>query len=439
MVALLSTNLAIIIQTLFLLKLKCQNEFYSRVDLSKFKNTQIASGAICPKCLRIFENSNIGFYNCENNLDQVYSINIENEDFGVFAYIKSLKYNSYPIPENLIFENIPSSLLEIFPVDDNGGHTIQIVNTELCLFHDHTLSNTNTNNIISFFRPCNYSNQYFKFYFFKTLYTFPEYKIVGNAYIYESQKIGMPSLDTVLSTGSTILFTNTATGQLVKVPFLQKIIPTITQYWTSGNPWFYVQLSRGNWRVSVSVSDSNTYYYKSDIPYYFPINECQESKEYKVDIPIRRWFTDGDSSGSGDTMILFKVCALRNVIFKKIYSVKAWYSSDTLKESSYGEGKNLNSINGFKLQKGKCILARGNISYCCNTDLEEFSDVRSWFNKESNSYDALKVSYGCKMDDDLNIYLRYIASSATYKYDCKKGLDFKADIWDDSEIYDDWK
>lgn len=268
--------LNIFLHLIIVLKLKCQNEIFNRVDLSKFKTTQIASGAICPKCLKILENNSIGFYDCENSLDQVYSINVENEDFGVYAYIKSLKYKKYPIPENLSIQSISSNLLEIFPVDDKGGHTIQLVNTDLCLFHDYALSNSNSNNFSNFFKSCKYNNRYYKFYFFKRLYTFPEYKIIGNSYIYESQKIGTPSLDTVLLIGTSITFTNTSTGQSKSIPFVQKIIPNITQYWTSSSSNFYVQLSRGNWRVSVSVSDPNTYYYKSDIPYYFPINECQK-------------------------------------------------------------------------------------------------------------------------------------------------------------------
>lgn len=402
------------------------SNFYVRTDLSNFKNTQIASAAVCPKCLRLLANNNIGFYNCENNLDQFFTITLEDNDFGVYSSIKSRKYNIYAFPAERNINNNFGETLEIFPVDDDGGHSIQLVNTDLCVFHNHVLSNTNSNDYSLYLSKCNYTSRYFKFYFFKQLYLFPDYKVIGNSYEYtlSTTVISEPNLGKLIKEKTLINFVCQATQETRSIPF----DPTSKK--------FEVQLYECNWNILITVSDSSRYHYKTDPPYYFPIVRCHEDKEYWADIPVRKFITEGRTAGASTTTI-FRIKAKKDIIIKYLYGVSSWYNHCNI-VSSYGAGNK--TFSNIKISAGGCIMVQGNVDYSSKTDIDSFSSLGGFFNEVSYSSALITVTHGCEVKSNTLFERAKFKCCFTVNkwYDCRRGIVVRLDVWDNSVIKNDW-
>lgn len=418
------------IPLLFSIILYINSQFYTRVDLSKFPNTQIASAAVCPKCLRFSSDGYIGFYNCNSNIDQKFRLELENNDLGVFGIIKSIQQKSllfstwdtsYTVPKDVTY-----NLFEIHPVDDDGGHSIQIVNTNLCLFHEHTLSNTNTNNYISLFKTCDYTSRYFKFYFFKIQYTFPEYKVVGRVYVYTLKTSRVQSNLSVLKKSSLIKFTEKTSNKLYTTTF------------DSSSLNFNVQLPEGNWIINIEVSNDSLYYYKTDIPYYFPIIRCHENKDYWAEIPVRKFYTHGTNTSRG-YRILFRLKAKFNIIIKKIYNMIAWFNTCSTKEN-YGRASG-GVISNLKLAANGCIFVLGYIPIGATTDRGSYGDFVGIMNDVSSKskYESITVYNGCEASGNSVLYHvdDYFFYSKKW-WDCVRDVNPSIEVWDDREIYDSW-
>lgn len=357
------------------------SEFHEFVNLGKFHNTQIVSAAVCPKCLEVnyFNNNNedsdkihkIAFNNCKARKKDIINKTYNNQRFNIIPYSSSSIgiYNILnrdnksinPFPYNKIYDenntnsNTISNFFEMMSVEDDGGHYIKLLDRDLCLYHNHKIINKETSksnslyiknmktydnktddyNYYSFFYPNRYlfteytefsyddyflpcnidedseEKKYFKFYFFQHDYIFPEYKINVRVLIYDIYKENnreFTNFINVLKGNSLIKFTELTT------------LDEKTIYFNDENI-LEAQLYEGNWEVSVIVKDEEKYYYKNTPNYYFPISQCNEDKEYGVEIPIRRLQTDIDPYGSTSTngnAKIYLVYARRDVYIKNL-------------------------------------------------------------------------------------------------------------------------
>jgi hypothetical protein len=423
----LSSKLLVLFLLNLIISIISADEFYTRTDLSKIKNTQIASAAVCPKCLKMTSDGSVGFYDCENNIEQKFRIDLENENFGVFGTVKSLKYKSKLLPSYNNISNLEATynLLEIFPVDDDGGHSIQLIGTRLCLYHDYDLSNTSTSNHYTAFKTCDYQNKYFKFYFFKTLYTFPEYKVVGSIYVYTLKTSRTKSTLSVLKISSYIRFIDASTNKEEK---------SIT--YKPNDSSFNVQLREGNWIVKVELSNE-MYYYKPDPYYYFPIKKCHESKDYWLELPIRKSYFNGKNTSGGSKRIVFKIKAKFNIYIKKVYNALS-YTRGCGSYMSYGWGTN--PVENIKLTQNSCIAIVGYIPFADTSDRASPNDAKAVMDWVATEYDSITVYNGCELSSSYNVVSHtdnYFFYSKTW-WDCVNGVSPGIELWDDRTIYDSW-
>lgn len=403
------------------------SQFYTKTDLSNFPNTQVASAAVCPKCLKMTSDGFIGFYNCDSNVEQTFRLELESNDLGIFGVIKSRVYKNqiFPTFNNVNNFDVTYNLFEIFPVDDDGGHSIQIIGSNLCLYHDHVLSNTNTQNYTSLFRACDYSSRYFKFYFFRTLYTFPEYKVVGKVYVYTLKESRVQSNLMVLKKASVIKFTESTTGQVKQVLF------------DSTSLTFDVQLPEGDWIVQVEVIN-NTYYYKPDPYYYFPIKRCHEDKDYWLEVPVRKFYNNGTNRSRGGYRIVFRITAIRNIYIRKVYNAVTWMRTCGV-SMGYGRGNGI--VENIKLEAGKCIFVVGYIPISDTTDRGGWGSFHEIMNTPSYRYDSLIVYNGCEVSGGNYVITHtdhYVFFSRKW-WDCVRGVNPAIELWDDQVIKDSWE
>lgn len=145
----------------------------------------------------------------------------------MFLYYISQRYDNtlLPTPYNLNDKNNEGNIIEIMPVANDGGHYIKLLDRDLCLYQDSTLIQTDIFDFIDYFVPCQYDSKFFKFYFFKTDYLFPEFKVIVNIFLYQIYNKQNPdkvikNFTDLLKEGSEVTFTNKTTKELRTALFL---------------------------------------------------------------------------------------------------------------------------------------------------------------------------------------------------------------------------
>lgn len=393
------TSYNIFIFVVFCLSLsKFINNQGTYVPLKYFYNTQIASAANCPKCLDVNStNSSIGFNDCvaRDNNDSIYKsqrfIILLNEGYKYLIYQKFSK-SSMPFTSNLLLSSAIKNSIEMMPIEDDGGHYIQLLDTNSCLYHDYNLSNQSTNDYSSLFHACDYKNanqkKYFKFYFFKTDYTFPDFKVNIRIYKYNitnEARYQLSFTDAILE-NSVIYFTEQTTGEVrsIEIYYTKLLIP---------------QLPIGNWDINLIVLNTD-WYYKTDPYYYFPITKCNENLEYGADILLRYKQVAQYIGGTSGSNVLYSIKAKRDIIIKSMTGTLTKYTCSQYQSSNNDKvnwASNAVSSTNKKIKANDCFLAfASNNSVGGMSEVETYDYVKGYL-RSSGSYSdsAISVSGGC--------------------------------------------
>lgn len=416
------------------------DEFYDLVQLHHIKNTQIASAAVCPKCLETNE-GRIRFSDClardsNNNIykEQRYNMIATSENKFFYYVFQRYKKSIYPFPNNLISSNYGHNQLEIIPTANDGGHYIKLFDRNLCLYHDYTLSNQYANSNSNYFVSCDYTSKFFKFYFFQSDYTFPDFKVTVYIYLYQIYNVNskiLKNFDELLSSKSLVSFQEKTTKEIRTYSF------------SSNASTIEAQLYIGQWEVNVSVINSSVYYYKDDIKYYVPIVICNENKNYGAEVPIRYLLNDSKNNSGGE-MVLLTVTASRDVYIK---NMNVRYRSCLLCTGMNVDGSwntNLCSTSNFSMKKGDCmILVQTNANNSNKKELEQKLDILDYMQSTDYNLTSFQVGHSCQLDSNYNNYRHELSNNSGithyYKYYCFSNTQISIDYFDSTEIYESWK
>lgn len=468
--------------------------FGTFVDISQFYNTQIASSSVCPKCLEVDnKNKEIKFMNCIGRLNQsliykpqrfnVLLANSHNEP----VYFINQRYNNsiLPFPNNLNLESNYTNELEIMPMDDDGGHYIKLIDEDKCLYHNYTIESysnytyqyindtssfsVNYNNEFvdyhfnyyyndnsyskqdnithnysliynktftydDYFVPCDLYNEddreHFKFYFFKSDYIYPEYRINVRLYEYSLKESTRYLKDfySILKSNSSIIFTEQTTLEQ-------------RSYYFTNQSLLEVLLYEGVWDVNLTVQDTMNYYYKNSTYYHFPITRCNEDKEYGADIPIRSLINDNyDSYGSNSMAIA--ITAQRDVYIKNITAAyRSCYTCQQIKKDTALNSCTLPFTEIF-MKQGECILiVSHNSSLSSLKKISEGDIITKMVNISVNSTPSFRIGYACKLKNEkiYEIIEKDFMGIITDRYfPCYTVYSYNLLFFDDSDINDSW-
>jgi hypothetical protein len=199
---------------------------------------------------------------------------------------------------------------------------------------------------------------------------------------------------------------------------------------------FDVQLREGNWIIQVEVINDD-YYYKNDPYYYFPIIRCHESKDYWLDLPIRKTYFNGTNMSSGSKRIVFRIKARFDIFIKKVYNAVTWKRTCS---SDMGYGWGNGSVTNIKISQGNCIAVIGYIPINDTSDRSSEGEARSVMDWVSIEYDSLTVYNGCEVNGYNNVITHtdnYVFYKKTW-WDCVSGVRPGIELWEDRVINDSW-